>query len=916
MLWNVEVMNHQQVQQRPLVSANGVNRRRPDRDPGLRVDSNHRSDAHTWRSSIPDIVSVDHPNANNSFPSGSGRHSTEKDDAGSLGRIRGSMEKPLHDRLLFLTMCLIGQPVEVQVTNGSIYSGIFHTANAEKDFGVVLKMASLTKDGSAKVAKNGCIKEAARKAPVKTLIIYEKDFVQITAKDVSLTADSYSNGRIRENRNEILTDSVLSQGRCRDVERELKPWKPDSEAPRNLGLESTFQSTWNRNWDQFETNKALFGIESTFDEELYTTKLERGPQTREREREAWRIAREIEGQSTRNLHLAEEREFHLTSEFEHLDEESRFSSVIRLEVTDAGEEEEHNNVDEHNEETFGNPYVNSLVDSGTPSDSSASTPSAGEPECKAALLTSLDHMQVSSPESSFERSPLLSPLIAETASIEALNINMTYSQVPEDVYREFQEFKLQETAKKSKRQRENEVNELKSFSQSLKDRNMKEFDPHLNKAAGAGGNALSMSEGRADSALSLERTPVPVAFTSAAAAVPSSSTLSNPASLMIHAYHTVVSPAASTFIQSDDISIDTSMSEMSVETHRAPDVGLGAIQVSLPTDAYVTLPTATAPMSATVNQNPEGTAMSTTSNPIPTVSSSAMLSQLYAPSMSANAKVSSLNPNAKEFKLNPNARSFKPGLSAAHLPSPVHQGPVYMAAGLHPIAPIQMPVGLGLSQIVQQSVESAQFSQYNSSMAVASAAPYMQPPSAFVPNVAGAGPAVLPVQATIKLPPQSQQQVVAPPYTQQQVFRYLPQAAPLQPTSAYPHPSGQLYPQQVMYAQPGPVLYIQQFPQGMMQGQPLPLPQQGPLPPQPASQQPKYRGGGIEAVHFNLTPTYLAGQHQHLQQSQIAHLHNPIQTSPTGLVPGTVPGAHPSHGVVTVSEVESLFGHHSGDSSC
>lgn len=58
-------------------------------------------------------------------------------------------------------------------------------------------------------------------------------------------------------------------------------------------------------WDQFETNKALFGVETTFNEELYTTKLERGPQMREREREAYRIAREIEGQQTRNPHLAE-----------------------------------------------------------------------------------------------------------------------------------------------------------------------------------------------------------------------------------------------------------------------------------------------------------------------------------------------------------------------------------------------------------------------------------------------------------------------------------------------------------------------------------------------------------------------------------------------------------------------------------
>lgn len=48
-------------------------------------------------------------------------------------------------------------------------------------------------------------------------------------------------------------------------------------------------------------------MKSTFNEDLYTTKLERGPQTRELEREAMRIAKEIEGEDTHDLHLAEVR---------------------------------------------------------------------------------------------------------------------------------------------------------------------------------------------------------------------------------------------------------------------------------------------------------------------------------------------------------------------------------------------------------------------------------------------------------------------------------------------------------------------------------------------------------------------------------------------------------------------------------
>jgi len=47
-----------------------------------------------------------------------------------------SYGSPSHDRLVYLTSCLIGQHVEAQVKNGSIYSGIFHATNTDKDYGM------------------------------------------------------------------------------------------------------------------------------------------------------------------------------------------------------------------------------------------------------------------------------------------------------------------------------------------------------------------------------------------------------------------------------------------------------------------------------------------------------------------------------------------------------------------------------------------------------------------------------------------------------------------------------------------------------------------------------------------------------------------------------------------------------------
>ena len=49
-------------------------------------------------------------------------------------------------------------------------------------------------------------------------------------------------------------------------------------------------------WDQFATNEKLFGVKAVFDEDLYTTKLDRSaPNFKERERKAQMIANEIMG---------------------------------------------------------------------------------------------------------------------------------------------------------------------------------------------------------------------------------------------------------------------------------------------------------------------------------------------------------------------------------------------------------------------------------------------------------------------------------------------------------------------------------------------------------------------------------------------------------------------------------------------
>uniref|UniRef100_A0A7N0TWI7 LsmAD domain-containing protein n=1 Tax=Kalanchoe fedtschenkoi TaxID=63787 RepID=A0A7N0TWI7_KALFE len=130
----------------------------------------------------------------------------------------------------------------------------------------------------------------------------------------------------------------------------------------------------------FQANEALFGVKSTFDEELYTTKLERGPQTRELEREALRIAREIEGEETHDLHLAEERGVLLDEQFD-IDEESKYSSVLR-EIDDSRYDEINDLVaDSVNCETFGASLTTAIDSAFSPGSSSLPERHPSQPCC-------------------------------------------------------------------------------------------------------------------------------------------------------------------------------------------------------------------------------------------------------------------------------------------------------------------------------------------------------------------------------------------------------------------------------------------------------------------------------------------------------------------------------------------------------
>lgn len=97
------------------------------------------------------------------------------------------------------------------------------------------------------------------------------------------------------------TDTDISQKAPRS-ERPLQAWADD--IPENSTASGRFNtddvtfgpgaSQTGNQWDQFSANEKLFGVKTTFDEDAYTTKLDRNaPDFKEKEKKAQAVANEI-----------------------------------------------------------------------------------------------------------------------------------------------------------------------------------------------------------------------------------------------------------------------------------------------------------------------------------------------------------------------------------------------------------------------------------------------------------------------------------------------------------------------------------------------------------------------------------------------------------------------------------------------
>lgn len=113
----------------------------------------------------------------------------------------------------------------------------------------------------------------------------------------------------------------------------LQRWVPDAPEDGDGSLEGgRTKPSSGAGWDQFAENERRFGLTTDYDENIYTTAIDRShPQYKQRVAEADKKAREIERSVATNSHIAEERiTDNLGGGENGVDEEDKYDSLCLL----------------------------------------------------------------------------------------------------------------------------------------------------------------------------------------------------------------------------------------------------------------------------------------------------------------------------------------------------------------------------------------------------------------------------------------------------------------------------------------------------------------------------------------------------------------------------------------------------------
>ncbi|KAJ1497182.1 hypothetical protein HMI55_005645, partial [Coelomomyces lativittatus] len=193
--------------------------------------------------------------------------------------------------------------------SGDSFEGVLHTIVPEQ--GVMVLKATSQIDFSKSTHSGFKLKSNGT-----TLVLPLSQLAMLHVKNIGETQS-------KNNKKSFQTDKNIS-GTQVVKERTLEKWVPDQDSAL-FSTSLDFDPSSNTAWNQFDVNNEKFGVTSTYHEEIYTTKLDRESELYKlHEKEAIRLAKEIEQGDSSNIHILEER--NQDGLISSLDEEDRYGA--------------------------------------------------------------------------------------------------------------------------------------------------------------------------------------------------------------------------------------------------------------------------------------------------------------------------------------------------------------------------------------------------------------------------------------------------------------------------------------------------------------------------------------------------------------------------------------------------------------
>ena len=223
-------------------------------------------------------------------------------------------DKIINQRYYSLILNSLGEKIRINLISGDSIEGLLYSVDSKNnEYLLINNPRRFSRTGMPLFLKESILK------------IYFKEILTI---NYELNLENINN---KNNNDFFIIDSQISKNKyIPKKEEKLIKYEIKSEDENKYLNQKLEDENDDENWDQFELNKKMYNVVSTYDENLYTTKLDKDKISEEDKIYADKIYKEIMGANNKEktVHVLEDRGVKKQKEDE-LDEEDKYSSVIK-----------------------------------------------------------------------------------------------------------------------------------------------------------------------------------------------------------------------------------------------------------------------------------------------------------------------------------------------------------------------------------------------------------------------------------------------------------------------------------------------------------------------------------------------------------------------------------------------------------